>query len=205
MAIGRLTLKKKEGISSGGKETWFKPRLYSTQALSPLEEPLGPGALGSDVMIEYHCVLGHQVLVTRRAGMASAFPKHNQAAAGQGGWEIGCKWKFFSSGLWGRRYAGHPWFYGEPEVTARGEVHALGGLRALMKSWLKQCPDLGDPGVPITKIFRPQPHTPSLLGPILVSKPPSASEAWTKRNSLPFPWLTGFRVPSETFPYLRTK
>jgi hypothetical protein len=91
-----------------GRTDFFSWQRDQTLLLSPLEEPLGPGVLGSDVMIEYHCVLGRQVLVTRRAGMASAFPKHNQAAAGQGGWEIGCKWKFFSSGLWGRQRAGHP-------------------------------------------------------------------------------------------------
>lgn len=32
---------------------------------------------------------------------------------------------------------------------------------------------------------------------IFVSEPPSASESWTIRNSLPFPRLTDSRVPSE--------
>lgn len=98
-----------------------------------------------------------------------------------------------------------PWVYGEPKVAARGEVHMLGGLRALIKSWLKHCPDLGDPRVPVTKISWLQPHSPSLFRPILVSEPPSTSEAWTIRNPLPFPWLTGSRVPSETSLYLGTK
>lgn len=47
-------------------------------------------------------------------------------------------WKDFGSGLWGggvRATLGRPWVYGEPEVTARGDVCELGDLRALMKSW----------------------------------------------------------------------